>query len=207
MSGSPRSDIATVASEHRVAVVIGSTRTNRICPNIAAWALRLLQAGSDLRYRLVDLAEIDLPFLDEPRKPALGNYQHTHTKAWSDLVSAFHAFVFVFPQYNWGYPAPLKNALDFLYDEWHGKPAGLVTYGTRGGVKGAEQLRGVLQGLHMQTLDAGVAIRISDADVDPLGQLIDLETTLHPFVPAVRALDEQLVEALTDDQLGGETMT
>jgi NAD(P)H-dependent FMN reductase len=196
MSGSPRSDANAVANGHRVAVVIGSTRTNRICPNIAAWALRLLQVGSGLHYELVDLAEVNLPFLDEPRKPALGNYQHEHTKAWSAVVSSFDAFVFVFPQYNWGYPAPLKNALDFLHDEWRDKPAGLVTYGTRGGVRGATQLRGVLEGLNMRTLEIGVELRIAKADVDRLGQLLDLETTLHPFVPAVRALDEKLVEAL-----------
>jgi NAD(P)H-dependent FMN reductase len=183
--------------ERRVAVVIGSTRPNRICADISDWAIRLLQASSELHYELVDLAEVNLPFLDEPLKPAVGQYQHEHTKAWSRLVSSFDAFVFVFPQYNWGYPAPLKNALDFLYAEWHEKPAGLVTYGTRGGEKGAAQLRGVLQGVHMRTVDHNVELRITDADVDQLEQLVDLEATLAPFGLAVRALDEQLVEALT----------
>ena len=185
-------------NEQRVAVVIGSTRPNRICAGISDWTIRLLQASSELRYELVDLADVNLPFLDEPLKPALGNYQHEHTKAWSRLVSSFDAFVFVFPQYNWGYPAPLKNALDFLYIEWHDKPAGLVTYGTRGGEKGAAQLRGVLQGVHMRTIDHNVELRITDADVDQLEQLVDLEATLAPFGSAVRALDQQLVEALTD---------
>jgi NAD(P)H-dependent FMN reductase len=186
----------------RVAVVIGSTRTNRICPDIARWVLRVAQPGSSLRYQLVDLADVDLPFLDEPRIPARGGYVHEHTRAWSRLVASFDAFVFVFPQYNWGYPAPLKNALDFLYAEWRDKPAGLVTYGTRGGGRAAAQMRMVLQGLHMRTADENVELPIADADVDEVGRLLDPEATLTPFAGAVRALDEQLDSRLEDDQAG-----
>jgi len=181
-------------------VVIGSTRTNRICPEIAAWVLRTASVGSPLQYSLIDLAEVDLPFLDEPLKPALGGYQHAHTRAWSRLVTSLDAFIFVFPQYNWGYPAPLKNALDFLYAEWRDKPAGLVTYGTRGGARAASQLREVLQGLHMQALDDGVELIIADTDVDGQGQLLDLGSTFGRFSDAVRALDSQLVEYLVDSQ-------
>lgn len=186
-------------------MIVGSTRPNRICRDIALWVAAILHAGSQLDYELLDLAEVDLPFLDEPLKPAVGNYAHEHTRAWSRRVSSFDAFVFVFPQYNWGYPAPLKNALDFLYAEWHDKPAGLVTYGTRGGRKGAEQLRGVLDGIHMRTLDAGVELSITAADVDPMERLLDINATLDPFRSAVRALDEQLTEALLDDQLNRES--
>jgi NAD(P)H-dependent FMN reductase len=186
----------STASRPRIAVVVGSTRPKRICGDIAEWALRLLRLDSQLDYRLVDLAEINLPFLDEPREAALGRYEHEHTRAWSRVVSSFAGFVFVFPQYNWGYPAPLKNALDFLYAEWRDKPAGLVTYGTRGGERGAGQLKGVLQGLHMRAVAHNVELRISHADTDDRGQLVDIETTLAPFGPAVRALDEDLADAL-----------
>jgi NAD(P)H-dependent FMN reductase len=121
----------------RVAVIIGSTRPGRICPGIAEWVRDVAQEGSPLHYELLDLAEVDLPFLDEPLMGALGQYEHEHTRAWSRTVSSYGGFVFVFPQYNWGYPAVLKNALDFLYAEWGGKPASCVTYGTRGGNRGA----------------------------------------------------------------------
>jgi NAD(P)H-dependent FMN reductase len=177
----------------RVAVVVGSTRPNRICGDLAHRVIRVLQHESELGYVIVDLAEIALPFLDESFPASRGRYEHEHTKAWSRLVSSFDAFVFVFPQYNWGYPAPLKNALDFLYREWADKPAGLVTYGTRGGEKGAEQLRGVLQGLHMRTVEENVELRITRDDIDEMGQLLDPEAILAPFTPAIRALDEQLV--------------
>jgi NAD(P)H-dependent FMN reductase len=183
----------------RVAVVVGSNRPQRICEVIARWTLDVARQGSALTYALVDLAEIDLPFLDEPRMPALGGYVHDHTKRWSALVQSFDAYVFVFPQYNWGYPAPLKNALDFLYVEWRAKPAGLVTYGTRGGARGAAQLRSVLEGLHMLALDHGVEIAIADSDVDDAGQLLHADATLAPYVQSVRAMDAELSDVLLDN--------
>jgi NAD(P)H-dependent FMN reductase len=189
-----------VRADERIAVVIGSTRPTRICPGIAEWVKDAAQRQSPLRYELVDLIEIDLPFLDEPLKPAFQRYEHEHTRAWSRLISGYSGFVFVFPQYNWGYPAPLKNAIDFLYHEWHDKPAMSVTYGTRGGNKGAEQFRGVLEGVHMRPLKDRLEIVITDEDVDEDWQLRDLGVTLSPYLQQVRKLDAQLVQALIDTQ-------
>ena len=186
----------------RIAVVIGSTRPTRICAGVAEWIKDAAQEGSSLRYELLDLAEIDLPFLDEPLKAALQQYAHEHTRAWSRTVSAYAGFVFVFPQYNWGYPAPLKNALDFLYFEWHDKPATSVTYGTRGGGKAAEQFHGVLEGLHMRPLEDRVEVVISGEDVDEAWQLRDVDAVLAPYLPLLRQLDAQLLEALIDTQQG-----
>jgi NAD(P)H-dependent FMN reductase len=193
-------DNTVAAGTPRVAVVIGSTRPTRICPGIATWVLRAAQEESPLRYELIDLAEVNLPFLDEPLKAALGQYEHEHTRAWSRLVSSYDGFLFVFPQYNWGYPAPLKNALDFLYQEWGGKPVSCVTYGTRGGGKGAQQLSGVLDGLHMRKLDDHLEVIISGDDVNENWELRDLETLMRPYRAQIRTIDAQLVEALEDTQ-------
>jgi NAD(P)H-dependent FMN reductase len=182
----------------RVAVVIGSTRPKRICAGIAEWIKNAAQQTSPLHYELIDLAEVNLPFLDEPLKAALRRYEHEHTRIWSERVSSYDAFVFVFPQYNWGYPAPLKNALDFLYYEWHNCPATSVTYGTRGGNKGAAQLHGVLEGLHMRLLESRIEIVITDDKVDENWQLRDINATLLPYLGQVKELDAQLVEALGD---------
>jgi NAD(P)H-dependent FMN reductase len=190
-------------SDGRIAVVIGSTRPKRICPGIAEWFKNTVQQDSLLRYELIDLVDIDLPFLDEPLKAALREYEHEHTRSWSRLVTSYDGFVFVFPQYNWGYPAPLKNALDFLYYEWHDKPATSVTYGTRGGNKGAAQFAGVLEGLHMRSLRDRLEIVITDDKVDEDWQLRDLDATLDPYRERVRKLDVQLVEALVDTQQRG----
>lgn len=183
-----------------IGVIIGSTRPSRICPGIAAWFRDAAQDGSPLSYELIDLAEVDLPFLDEPRKPALGQYEHEHTRSWSRLISSFQGFVFVFPQYNWGYPAPLKNALDFLYSEWQGKPATSVTYGTRGGSKGAEQIHGVFDGLHMRTLKNRIEIAITNDDLDERWQLRDPASVLRPYLEQVREIDVQMIETLEDSQ-------
>jgi len=180
----------------RVAVVIGSTRPGRISPGIARWVRDVVQEHSSLRYELLDLAEVNLPLLDEPLMAALGQYQHEHTRAWSRTVSSFGGFVFVFPQYNWGYPAALKNALDFLYAEWSGKPASYVTYGTRGGNRGARQIREVLAGLHMRELDGHLELVITEDDVDEEWQLKDLGSTLRPYVEQARMIDVQMVDAL-----------
>jgi len=189
-----------VEAPQRVAVVIGSTRPMRICPGIAAWVKDAAQQESPLRYQLLDLAEVGLPFLDEPRIAARGHYEHEHTRAWSRTVAAYSAFVFVFPQYNWGYPAPLKNAIDFLYFEWHDKPATTVTYGTRGGGKAAEQFHSVLEGVHMRPLEDRLEIRITGEDVDEQLQLKDVAAMLKPYMKQARRLDEQLLEALLDTQ-------
>ncbi|NKF24264.1 NADPH-dependent FMN reductase [Solimonas marina] len=200
MTFSNETSSATAATSSRqgkrVAVIIGSTRPTRICPGIARWVRDAAQAESPLQYDLIDLAEINLPFLDEPLKAALGQYQHEHTRAWSRLVSGYDAFIFVFPQYNWGYPAPLKNALDFLYREWHGKPVSYVTYGTHGGNKGADQIRGVLAGLKMRELNQHLEVVITDKDVDDDWQLRDLDAVMHPYCTAALRIDAQMVEAL-----------
>ncbi len=165
------------ASAPRVAVVVGSTRPGRISLDVAHWVRDVIAEDSELCYEIVDLAEIDLPMLDEPLPAAFGQYEHTHTRNWSALVSGFDAFLFVYPQYNWGYPGVLKNALDFLYAEWHGKPASLFTWSITGGARGADQLYQVLQGLHMQPIRAHVEAPFAEVDVDEHQQLINAERT------------------------------
>ena len=184
----------------RVGVIIGSTRPARICAGIAAWTRDVIAVGSELSYELIDLAEVDLPFLDEPLAAALHAYEHEHTRAWSRLIGSYDGFLFVFPQYNWGYPGVLKNALDYLYDEWHGKPASFLTYGTRGGSKAATQFAEVLNGLHMRILDGHVEAIITDDDVDGDWQLIDPGATLAPTRPQLAKIDAEMTEALTDAQ-------
>jgi NAD(P)H-dependent FMN reductase len=184
----------------RVAVIIGSTRPTRICPGIADWTQKALSEHTPLSYRLIDLAEINLPLLDEPLKAALRDYKHAHTKSWSELISSFAGFVFVLPQYNWGYPAPLKNALDYLYYEWHDKPATSVTYGTRGGTKAADQMYQLFDGLHMRSLPRRLEVIITDDHVDGDWQLKDVETTMSPYREQLHQIDAQMVEALEDTQ-------
>ena len=119
------------ASLH-VLVIVASTRPGRLGPEIAEWFVKAthLEAVRDgITVDVADLADIGLPLLDEPEHPSSGVYVHEHTRAWSRRVAAADAFVVVTPEYNYGMPAALKNALDFLYDEWAWKPLGFVSYG------------------------------------------------------------------------------
>src|SRR4051794_3232872 len=102
-------------------VVIASTRPGRIGPAFAHWFVDLAIKHGEFAIDLVDLAGLALPFMDEPNHPRLRQYTHRHTKAWSARVDRADAFVFVTPEYNYGYNAVLKNALDFLCHEWADK--------------------------------------------------------------------------------------
>jgi len=160
-----------------VQIIIGSTRPNRIGRQVAEWVSRgIAEAGAgaaNFAAELLDLAEWNLPFLDEPGVPAGGHYVHEHTRAWSRKIAGADGFVFVTPQYNWGYPAALKNALDHLFREWNGKPAVIVSYGYHGGGKAAAQLRQVLEGLRMRPAATMPAITFSHAMLAGDGRLRD----------------------------------
>jgi NAD(P)H-dependent FMN reductase len=142
----------TAYASPTVLVIMGSIRAGRRCPQIAAWVIAIAEASSHLRYELLDLAAWPLPMDDEAAIPQGGHYAHGHTLAWSRKIAAADAFVFVTPQYNWGYPAPLKNAIDHLYAEWQGKPAVIVTYGGHRGSKCAAQLRQVAEAVEMRPM-------------------------------------------------------
>jgi len=107
---------------------------------------------------LVDLADQDLPLLDEAAPAAFGEYDREHTARWASLVGSFDGFVFVTPEYNHGLPAALKNAIDFLYAEWQNKAAGFVSHGVHGGVRAVEQLRLVLAELKVAGVGSQVAL-------------------------------------------------
>lgn len=114
--------------------IICSTRPSRQGPAIAQWFHGHAQQHGGFDCELVDLAAFELPVFDEPEHPRLRKYQHAHTKRWSASVQAADAFVFVLPEYNFGPPPALSNALNYLCSEWHYKPAAFVSYG---GISGA----------------------------------------------------------------------
>ena len=148
------------AEPAKILVIMGSVRAGRRCPAIAEWVIGLAKATPQLDCELVDLLNWPLPFDDEASIPATGVYSNDHTKAWSAKVGGADGFVIVSPQYNWGYPAVLKNALDHLYAEWRGKPLALVTYGGHAGDKCAQQLLQVAEALKLRPVAtrAGVAV-------------------------------------------------
>jgi NAD(P)H-dependent FMN reductase len=143
----------------KLMVVIASTRPTRVGLAVGQWFVDRATERASFDVDLVDLAELDLPFMDEPEHPRFHRYVHEHTKRWSARVAAADAFVFVTPEYNHGYNAPLKNAIDFLHGEWEHKPVGFVGYGgVAAGTRAVQQLKPVVAVLRMTPLSDAVYI-------------------------------------------------
>jgi NAD(P)H-dependent FMN reductase len=143
----------------RLTIIIGSTRPGRAGLPIAEWFADRARSHGGFDVDVVDLAELDLPLLDEPNHPSLGQYIHQHTKDWSATVDASDAFVLVTPEYNHGYPAALKNAIDYLQKEWRDKPVGFVSYGgVSAGTRAVQQLKEVVTTLKMLAVFEAVSI-------------------------------------------------
>jgi NAD(P)H-dependent FMN reductase len=140
-------------------VILGSTRQGRFGDKVAGWFFQHATAHPDLSAELVDLADWPLPFFNSPMPPAMQESQDPQAVAWANKVSAADAYVLVTPEYNHGYPAVLKNALDHVVRPWRRKPVGFVGYGGPGaGVRAVEQLRQVVVELEMIPLRHQVAI-------------------------------------------------
>jgi NAD(P)H-dependent FMN reductase len=145
----------------KVAIIIGSTRPGRNGEAVAKWIHEIAKKRSDAEYELVDIKDYDLPLLDEPVPPSLGQYSKPHTKRWAAKIDSFDAFVFVTPEYNHSTSGALKNAIDFLYREWNNKAAGFVSYGSANGVRAVEHLRLIMAELQVADVRAQVMLSLS----------------------------------------------
>lgn len=174
----------------RVLVLVCSTRPGALGTDVGRWLAETLAPSADmLDADLVPLAigDLGLPFLDEEEHPSTGIHHHEHTRRWSRIVDGADGFIFVTPEYNYGMPATLKNALDYLGPEWAWKPAGFVSYGhTSAGTRAVQHAKQVVTTLRLVPLGSTVAIRIADAMRE------------ERFAPAVRHADaaEGLLEEL-----------
>ncbi len=153
-------------------VIVGSTRPGRAGLSIAEWFVERARRHGGFEVEVADLAEIDLPLLDEPNHPRLGEYVHQHTKDWSARIRRADAVVFVTPEYNFGYPASVKNAIDYLHEEWKYKPVGFVSYGgVAAGTRAVQQLKQVVTALKMMPVPEGVSIPFHVQFFDEDGRL------------------------------------
>ncbi len=177
-----------MSTKPRLNVISASTRTGRAGPAIASWFTEIARTESGFDVHHVDLAALNLPFLDEPEAAVEGlPYAHEHTRQWSAMTRAADAFVFVLPEYNRGYPASLKNALDFLYYEWNDKPVAFVSYGmSSGGMRAVEAIKPVVSTLKMMPINEAVTIH--------LRQTIDEEGALQPTAAMEKAAATLLTE-------------
>ena len=140
-------------------IIIGSTRPGRVGPSVAAWIAERAREHDGFDVQVTDLAELNLPLLDEPNHPRLKEYVNQHTKDWSALVDGSDAFIFVIPEYNHGFNAATKNAIDYLFHEWQHKAAGVVSYGgVSAGTRATQMLKQVLTALKIMPVPEAVNI-------------------------------------------------
>lgn len=187
----------------RIAIVVASTRPGRRGDQVARWvhqqATSHTPQDAGIEYAIVDLADVNLPLLDEPVPAAIGEYRNEHTRRWAKLISSFDGFVFVTPEYNHAIPAALKNAIDYLFAEWHDKAAAFVSYGINGGVRAVEQLRMTLAEVKVACVRSQVALGLfTDFSITDIAEpgtftpaelhLPTLERTLSELIGWIQAL-------------------
>jgi NAD(P)H-dependent FMN reductase len=193
----------------KLKIIIASTRPGRIGLPVGQWIESEARAHNGFDdVELVDLAEVNLPFMNEPNHPRLGRYIHQHSRDWSAKVSEADAFVFVMPEYNYGYNAELKNAIDYLHNEWHYKPVGLASYGgVSAGTRAAQMIKQVVTTLKMVPLNEAVSLPF-------VHDFLDEESAIVPneiMKAAVKAMLDELVRVqaalrpLRADQTGPGT--
>lgn len=176
-------------SELNIGIILGSTRPGRKGDQVAKWVFDEASKRDDAHFDLLDLLDFDLPHLDEEVPPSRGQYANDHTKAWSETISKYDGFVLVTPEYNRSPSGALKNALDFLYNEWNNKAVGFVSYGVQAsGLRAVEHLRQIVGELQMADVRAAVGVSLIN----------DFEafTTLKPIPhhePTLKAMLDQLV--------------
>ncbi|MCH8532276.1 MAG: NAD(P)H-dependent oxidoreductase [Saccharospirillum sp.] len=144
----------------KIGIIIGSTRPGRNSEAVAQWVYDNARQRSDAQFELVDLKDFNLPMLDEAMPAAMQQYANDHTKKWAQTIAKYDGFVFVTPEYNHSITGALKNALDFINAEWNNKAAGFVGFGSAGGVRAVEHLRGIASELQIAHVRNQVALSL-----------------------------------------------
>lgn len=144
-----------------IAIVTGSIRPGRQSLNVAHWVKSIAEQRSDATFEIVDIADFQLPVWDEAMPPAMGPGEQPHSQAWSARMNEFDGFVFVVSEYNHSITGALKNALDYLAPEMHNKAAGFVSYGSAGGARAVEHLRGILSEMQVAHVRNAVLLNLA----------------------------------------------
>lgn len=148
-------------SDLKIGIIIGSTRPGRRGDVIASWVHEHAASRTGVQYDIIDLADYNLPHLDEVLPPSQGVYENDHTKAWSATIAKYDGYIFVTPEYNHSTTGALKNAIDYLYKEWNNKAAGFVSYGaSSAGTRAVEHLRLIVGELQIADVRAQVALSL-----------------------------------------------
>jgi NAD(P)H-dependent FMN reductase len=173
----------TMANEKlNIGIILGSTRQGRVSPQVGEWVKGIAAQRGDANYEIVDIADFQLPFLGttDGTEPGIA--------AWNEKLTSLDGFVFIVQEYNHSITGALKNALDFAREAWNNKAAGIVSYGSTGGARAAEHLRGIMGEL-----------MIADVRVHPtLSLFTDFEnfTTFKPSELHLKNVNDMLDQVI-----------
>jgi NAD(P)H-dependent FMN reductase len=175
---------------NNIKIITSTTREGRKGIAVANWITELAKQDGKYNIELLDLAEINLPFMDEPNHPRLQKYQHEHTKKWSETIAAADGYIIVLAEYNFGFPAPIKNAIDYLYNEWMNKPVAFVSYGgISGGLRSTQMLKQVVTAVHMMPVVDQVNIPFFANHIDETGTFVPGEAITKSAVVMLSELE------------------
>ncbi|MCW5914470.1 MAG: NAD(P)H-dependent oxidoreductase [Chitinophagaceae bacterium] len=167
---------------YKLKVIITSTREQRGGIAVANWFVEKVKKYEEFETEVLDLMEINLPMVHEPNHPKLGQYMYDHTKEWSRKIDEADAFIFIMPEYNYGMPPAMLNAIDYLMREWMYKPAGLVSYGgISGGLRSAQMSKQVLTTVKVMPMSEGVAIPFFTKYINEDGVFEPIESVLNSY--------------------------
>lgn len=164
-------------------------------PQIANWMLENLPKSKSVEYEIIDIVDWKLPMFNEPVHPSMNQYEHSYTKAWSQKIKQADGYIFLTPEYNAGYPAALKNAIDYLYHEWAQKPVMIVSYGVGGGSTASAQLRQVVERLKMQPVDTSPAFTVAKDMSGEDGQIKDIDKAFKPYIGNLKIAGNELINS------------
>lgn len=169
-------------------IITSTTREGSTGIVIAEWIAGLAKKHTEYKVNLLDLAKINLPFMNEPKHPRLQQYKHEHTKQWSNIINEADAYIIVLGEYNYGFPAPIKNALDYLFNEWKYKPVAFVSYGgVSAGLRSTQMLKQVVTTLSMMPVPEQVNIPFHS-------RLIDEQRIFHPDEAIIKSAETMLTQ-------------
>lgn len=175
---------------YQLKIINSTTRIGRRGGALEKWVTEYVRQQEDFNVEFLDLSEINLPFMDEPNHPRLKKYQQEHTKKWSAKIDEADAFIIVLAEYNYSIPAPIKNAIDYLFNEWKYKPLGIVSYGgVSGGLRSSQMLKQVVTTVSMMPLSEQVNIPFFTEYINDEEQFIPNDTIKG-------SMDRMLVELL-----------
>lgn len=175
----------------KLKIISSTTRPERKGKAIEQWITEYAAKHSEFEVELLDLEQIGLPLMNEVNHPRLQQYEHEHAKQWSRKIDEADAFIIVLAEYNFGYPAPIKNALDYLYKEWQYKPVGIVSYGgVSGGLRATQMLKQVLTTLKMMPLTEAVVLPFFQKKINSAGKFEADEMAEQSAAAMLKELDK-----------------